>query len=104
MTTTLTNARLVLADAVLLGTVVLLMAVQNLPAIAARLVAAGRPADSPVAVVADGSMPTQRTLWSTLGTIEADVAVDPVRPPAIVVIGDVVAVANAERYGGRVRA
>jgi uroporphyrin-III C-methyltransferase/precorrin-2 dehydrogenase/sirohydrochlorin ferrochelatase len=46
-------------------------------------------------------MPTQRALWSTLGTIEADLTADPVRPPAIVVIGDVVAVANPGRYGAR---
>jgi uroporphyrin-III C-methyltransferase / precorrin-2 dehydrogenase / sirohydrochlorin ferrochelatase len=80
------------------GTVVLLMAVQNLPAIAQRLAAAGRPATTPVAVVADGSMPTQRTLWSTLELVEADLEREPVRPPAIVVIGEVVAVANPTRY------
>jgi uroporphyrin-III C-methyltransferase / precorrin-2 dehydrogenase / sirohydrochlorin ferrochelatase len=80
------------------GTVVLLMAVQNLPAIADRLVKGGRPSETPVAVVADGSMPTQRTVWSSLGSIEADLARDAVRPPAIVVIGGVVAVANPARY------
>jgi uroporphyrin-III C-methyltransferase/precorrin-2 dehydrogenase/sirohydrochlorin ferrochelatase len=89
------------AVARLRGTVVLLMAVQNLIAISARLVAAGRPPETPLAVVADGSMPTQRALWSTLGTIGSDLAADPVRPPAIVVIGDVVAVAKPERYGVR---
>ena len=83
------------------GTVVLLMAVQNMPAIAARLVAGGRPAATPVAVVADGSMPTQRTLWTTLGDVEADLATGDVRPPAIVVVGDVVAVANPARYPAR---
>ncbi len=86
------------AVARLRGTVVLLMAVQNLPAIAARLVAGGRSPDSPCAVVSDGSMPTQRALWSTLGTIEDDLAAEPVRPPAIVVVGGVVAVANPGRY------
>ncbi|WP_148572293.1 uroporphyrinogen-III C-methyltransferase [Nocardioides caldifontis] len=80
------------------GTVVLLMAVQNLPAIARRLVSAGRPATTPLAVVTDGSMPTQRTLWSTLELVEEDLVRDPVRPPAIVVIGEVVSVANPARY------
>ena len=80
------------------GTVVLLMAVQNLPAIAARLVASGRAGDTPVAVVADGSMPTQRTVWSTLSEVAADIERERVRPPAIVVIGEVVAVANRQRY------
>lgn len=80
------------------GTVVLLMAVHNLPAIATRLVTAGRPAGTPVAVVADGSMPTMRTLWSTLGEVADDLAGSDIRPPAIVVIGGVVAVANPARY------
>jgi uroporphyrin-III C-methyltransferase/precorrin-2 dehydrogenase/sirohydrochlorin ferrochelatase len=80
------------------GTVVLLMAVQNLPAIAERFLACGRPATTPVAVIAEGSMPTQRELWSTLGEVTDDLAREPVRPPAIVVVGDVVAVARPDRY------
>ena len=82
------------------GTVVLLMAVQNLPVIAARLVAAGRDAGTPVAVVADGSMPTQRTVWSTLRDVAADLGGSGLRPPAVVVVGGVVAVATPERYAG----
>ncbi len=80
------------------GTVVLLMAVQNLPAIADRLVAGGRPATTPVAVISDGSMPTQRTVLSTLASVRVDIERERVRPPAIVVIGDVVAVAFPGRY------
>src|SRR3954447_4585072 len=80
------------------GTVVLLMAVQNLPAIAERLVAGGRPKETPVAVVSDGSMATQRTVWSTLADVATGVEREQIRPPAIVVVGDVVAVANPERY------
>lgn len=80
------------------GTVVLLMAVQNLPAIAARLVAGGRSERTPVAVISDGSMPTERTLWSTLAEVADDLERDAVRPPAIVVVGEVVAVANPTRY------
>ncbi len=79
------------------GTVVLLMAVQNLPAIAARLVAGGRDPGTPVAVIADGSMPTQRTVLTRLGDVARDIT--DVRPPAIVVIGEVVAVANPAFYG-----
>jgi uroporphyrin-III C-methyltransferase/precorrin-2 dehydrogenase/sirohydrochlorin ferrochelatase len=80
------------------GTVVLLMAVQNLPQIAARLVAGGRAGTTPVAVISEGTMPGERTLLSTLATVEEDMAREAVRPPAIVVIGDVVAVAHPERY------
>jgi len=81
------------------GTVVLLMAVQNLPAIAERLIAGGRAESTPVAVVCDGSMPTERTVWSTLAEVADDLVREAVRPPAIVVVGGVVAVANPDRYG-----
>jgi uroporphyrin-III C-methyltransferase/precorrin-2 dehydrogenase/sirohydrochlorin ferrochelatase len=86
------------AVARLRGTVVLLMAVQNLPQIAARLVAGGRPGTTPVAIVSEGTMPGERTLLSTLGSVEEDMTREAVRPPAIVVVGDVVAVANPDRY------
>ena len=86
------------AVARLRGTVVLLMAVQNLPAIAARLVAGGRSAATPVAIVSEGTMPGERTLLTTLGSVEADMTEAGVRPPAIVVVGEVVAVAHPERY------
>ena len=81
------------------GTLVLLMAVQNAGAIAAALVAGGRDASTPVAVVVDGTMPEERTVLSTLGTIAVDIEAQGVVPPAIIVIGDVVAVAHPERYG-----
>jgi uroporphyrin-III C-methyltransferase/precorrin-2 dehydrogenase/sirohydrochlorin ferrochelatase len=72
------------------GTLVLLMAVANLAPIAAALVAGGRPASTPAAVVENASMPQQRVLRSTLGQIAADAAAAGIEPPAIVVVGDVV--------------
>jgi uroporphyrin-III C-methyltransferase/precorrin-2 dehydrogenase/sirohydrochlorin ferrochelatase len=83
------------------GTVVLLMAVQNLPLIAAALTDGGRDTQTPVAIVSEGTMPGERVVLSTLGTVAEDVLREQVRPPAIVVVGDVVAVANPERYGWR---
>ncbi len=80
------------------GTVVLLMAVQNLDAITDRLVHAGRKRETPVAVVAEGTMPGERTMLSTLGDVAREVVRQGIRPPAIVVIGDVVAVAHPERF------
>ncbi|MER7458379.1 uroporphyrinogen-III C-methyltransferase [Micromonospora sp. NPDC126480] len=72
------------------GTLVVLMGLKNLPAIAATLLAHGRPAATPAAVVQEGTTGAQRTLHSTLGEVAADVAGTGLRPPAIVVIGDVV--------------
>jgi uroporphyrin-III C-methyltransferase / precorrin-2 dehydrogenase / sirohydrochlorin ferrochelatase len=86
------------AVARLRGTVILLMAVQNLPLIAARLMTGGRDVKTPVAIISEGTMPGERTLLSTLGDVEADMTREAVRPPAIVVVGEVVAVANPDRY------
>jgi uroporphyrin-III C-methyltransferase/precorrin-2 dehydrogenase/sirohydrochlorin ferrochelatase len=80
------------------GTLVLLMAVRNLPLIAERLRAGGRAGRTPVAVVAEGTMPGERTVWSTLDEVGADAEREQIRPPAVVVVGDVVAVGNPERY------
>ncbi|WP_433376132.1 uroporphyrinogen-III C-methyltransferase [Actinoplanes sp. CA-142083] len=74
------------------GTIVVMMGLKNLPAIAARLIEEGRPAETPVAVVQEGSTAHQRSLRSTLGAVAADVAEAGLRPPATVVIGDVVGV------------
>ena len=92
---------LVAWDAVagLRGTLVLLMAVDNAPAIAEALLAGGRDAATPVAVIVDGTMPTERTVLSTLGTLAADLATHRVVPPAIIVVGEVVAVARPAHYG-----
>jgi len=86
------------AVARLKGTIVLLMAVENAPSIATALVDGGRPADTPVAVVMEGTMPEERTVLSTLGTLAADLVAENVKPPAIIVVGEVVAVANPQRF------
>ena len=72
------------------GTAVLLMAAPRLAACCAALVAGGRDAATPVAVVQDASLPTQRTFVTTLGEAAVAAALD-VRAPAIVVVGEVVA-------------
>ena len=75
------------------GTLVLLMSVQRIGAVAAELLRHGRSPDTPVSVIADGTMPTQRTISSTLEQVEGMVTREGIRPPAIVVVGDVVGVA-----------
>ena len=71
------------------GTVVLLMAVERVGVFAAALVQHGRPADTPVAVVADGTLRTQQVLRCTLADVEEQVRAHGVRPPAIIVVGEV---------------
>src|SRR4051812_42107922 len=78
------------------GTVVLMMGVENAPAIAATLVELGRDPETPVAVVCDGTMPTERTVLSRLGRLAEDLSAHDVKAPAIIVIGEVVRVAHPE--------
>ncbi|MET9179443.1 uroporphyrinogen-III C-methyltransferase [Kitasatospora aureofaciens] len=77
------------------GTLVLLMAVDKIGAIAAKLVEHGRPADTPVAVVQEGTTAAQRRVDATLGTVAAVVEAEGVKPPAVIVVGDVVNVLAA---------
>ncbi|HEX2316501.1 MAG TPA: uroporphyrinogen-III C-methyltransferase [Thermomonospora sp.] len=76
------------------GTLVLLMAVERMGLIAEALMRYGRSSGTPVAVIQDGTLPDQRVLTATLGTVVDAMAAAGVRPPAIVVVGDVVDVAR----------
>ena len=75
------------------GTLVLLMALERIGSVVAELLRYGRSPDTPVSVIADGTLPTQRTINSTLERVESMVRQEGIRPPAIVVVGDVVDVA-----------
>ena len=72
------------------GTVVVLMGVDTAPQIAAALVENGRSPDTPVAVVADGSIPGQRVVRTTLAGLSQTLADESIRPPAVWVVGEVV--------------
>lgn len=73
-----------------IGTLVFLMGVGNLPKIAASLVEHGRSPDTPVAVIRAGTVPGQRTLTGSLGNIADKAQKEHIKPPAIIVVGDVV--------------
>ena len=79
-------------------TIVLFMGMGNLPEIAARLIAGGRVAATPVAVVRWGTLSNQETVVGTLETIPSDVAAAGLKPPAVVVIGDVVRLRDRLRW------
>ena len=76
-------------------TLVLLMGVTRLADTASALVTADRPADTPAAVVEDGYGPRQRVTVGTLDTIAARATAAGVRPPAVIVVGDVVRLSPA---------
>ncbi|MFD8934155.1 uroporphyrinogen-III C-methyltransferase [Streptomyces sp. NPDC059578] len=74
------------------GTLVVLMGVDKIGRIAEALIAHGRGADTPVALVQEGTTAAQRRVDATLATVAATVEREGVRPPAVIVIGDVVRV------------
>jgi uroporphyrinogen III methyltransferase/synthase len=71
------------------GTLVFYMGVRTLPRIAERLVAEGRPADEPVAVIERGTLPGQRTLLATLADVADRAEAERIRAPAITLVGEV---------------
>ncbi len=72
-------------------TLVLYMGVGRLEEISTELIEAGRDPDTPVACVRWGTVPEQRTITGTLEDIADRVAEAGLKPPAIIVVGDVVA-------------
>src|SRR5690606_26310154 len=70
--------------------IVLYMALKHIAAIAGALMAHGRAAAEPVAVVSQATLPEQVILETTLGRCAAEVAAAGIEPPCIVVVGEVV--------------
>ena len=71
-------------------TLVFLMGVENIERISSQLIANGRSADCPAAVIRWGTRPEQRTLITTVGKAAADVKATGMKPPAIFLVGEVV--------------
>jgi len=83
------------AVAAMRGTIVLLMAVKNGPAIADALLAGGRDPETPVAIMESASLVAQRRVDSTLANLRETMSAEDVRPPAIIVIGEVAGLPRA---------
>lgn len=66
---------------------VIYMGMKHIAQIADKLLAAGRGADEPVAVVTSATTPDQHVLETTLGTMVADIATSGLEPPAIICVG-----------------
>lgn len=76
----------------LTGTLVVLMGVDKIGKIAETLIAHGKPADTPVALIQEGTTAAQRRVDATLATVGETARAEDVKPPAVIVIGAVVAV------------
>ncbi|MBP8006849.1 MAG: uroporphyrinogen-III C-methyltransferase [Burkholderiales bacterium] len=75
-------------------TVVVYMGLAGLPELARQLVAHGLPPSTPAAVVQDGTLPTQRVVRATLAALPQAVAAVGLKPPTLVIVGDVVSLAE----------
>ncbi len=80
------------------GTLVFLMAVKNIEEVARKLVENGRPKSTPVAIVRWGTRPEQVTLTGTLENIAELVKEKDIRPPAAMVVGEVVKLRDKLRW------
>ncbi|MBQ1032207.1 uroporphyrinogen-III C-methyltransferase [Micromonospora sp. C97] len=76
------------------GTVVLLMAVDTIAKIASALIEHGRAPETPVLAVQDAGLPEQRSVSARLDEIGASAAREGIRPPAVFVVGPVVALST----------
>lgn len=76
------------------GTLVVLMGVSRLEQNAAALIAAGKPAETPAAMVEKGGWKGQRMISATLGGIAEKARQSRIESPAILVVGDVVQLAE----------
>lgn len=83
------------------GTLVFYMGVTTVHQWSGQLLAHGKPADTPAAVVRRCGWPDQRIYRCTLGTLAEVVEREHLRPPALMVIGDVVALATAPSWFDR---
>jgi uroporphyrin-III C-methyltransferase len=84
-----------------LDTVVVLMGLGQLRAIASQLIAAGRPAATPAAVISAGTTPHERVVCGSLGDIADRASGMP--SPATIVVGDTVGLFAASAGAGRER-
>ena len=73
------------------GTLVIFMGLASLQTVADGLIAHGKAPDTPAAIIASGTLPEQRVVMAPLE--ELGVAAAGLEPPALVVVGEVVALA-----------
>jgi uroporphyrin-III C-methyltransferase len=70
-------------------TMVILMGVESLEGIVAKLLAGGISPQKPVAMIESGTLPQQRTLIATLSTVVEEAKAKNIKPPSVILIGEV---------------
>ncbi|MEW6982251.1 uroporphyrinogen-III C-methyltransferase [Colwelliaceae bacterium 6471] len=77
-------------------TVVFYMGITSLPMITEQLTSAGRDANTPAALIYKGTQPEQKVYRSTLAQLSSLVEAENIKPPALIIIGDVVSTFKEE--------
>jgi len=75
------------------ATVVILMGLNKLSEIVSLFEQAGK-GDSPVAIIQNGTLPTQKNVVGTISTIESLALIEKISAPAVIVVGEVVRMAQ----------
>lgn len=83
------------------GTLVVYMGVTTAPEWSQQLIDAGKPADTPAAIVRRCSLPDQQTVHTTLGRLGDVLAPGRMRPPLVVVVGEVAGESAADWFASR---
>lgn len=71
-------------------TVVILMGIESLPTLIDKLITGGIDSSKPVAIIEKGTLNQQRTITGTINSIVNDAKKADIKPPAVIVIGEVV--------------
>jgi len=78
-------------------TIVFYMGIKSLPIIIEQLVKVGRDKNTPAAIIRKGTHADQQLVKGTLATLTELVKAHQIKPPSLIVIGDVVDVFNSEQ-------
>lgn len=78
-------------------TVAFYMGLHGAAQTAMELIDAGRSGATPVAVIENGTLPHERVVYGTLATLGSLVKTYAIKAPALIIVGDVVALANAQQ-------
>ncbi len=81
-----------------IGTLVFLMGVKNLEQITSALISRGKSPQTPAALIRRGTTPHQQILTGTLGGIVEMARINRFKPPAILVVGEVVGLRDTLRW------
>lgn len=80
-------------------TLVFYMGINGLAIISSQLIAHGLPADTPAALIHKATQPEEHFVATTLANLEAAAVAENIRPPALIIVGSVLSLAEKRNTG-----